>query len=483
MNLAQRSIRASAYNISGSLIQTGVAFARSVILLRLLNPDVFGVYRFTSSFIFWTAALPNFGMGGALVHHTHESEGEGALRIHFTLTLLFNIVWVVGLGGLGLLFIQDVQSKGVFMALLMSQFFVNLTQTARSSLVRKVAFRRIALLNTFATILAAVVVVFLAWKGYGVWSLVSSDLVRAGVLVMGLYIIRPVWRPRLGWAKESIQYFLSFGRRNFLNQPLLRSLDRLDDLWTGFFLGDEALGFYSRAYRLSSYPGNVFAAPLGSVASGTYAELKGHPKRLSQAFFRVNAFLIRIGFLLGGLLMLIAPEFIFIVAGEKWLPMVNTFRLMLIFTLLNPLKLTIAGLFTAVGKPEIVMKTRVVQLGVLVSALFAFGLPWGNEGVALAVDLMLLVGIVLLLWWAREYVRISIRSLFQAPLLSLIASMGVVWMVFFIDLGWPMWGIGMGKVLLFSVIYISVLYGFERGEILNLLPLVRKLTQSVFIVR
>ena len=64
MSIAQRSVHSSTYNIGSSLVQTAVAFARSIILLRLLDPEIFGTYRFVSSFIFWTAALPIFGMGG-----------------------------------------------------------------------------------------------------------------------------------------------------------------------------------------------------------------------------------------------------------------------------------------------------------------------------------------------------------------------------------------------------------------------------------
>jgi len=476
MNLAQRSVRSSAYNIGSSVFQTAIAFVRSIILLRLLPPEVFGTYRFMSSFIFWTAALPMFGMGGALVHHARESEGEGALRIHFTLTLLFNIVWAVVLGVFGLFIIQDAQNRWGFLIIIISRFLVNLTQTARSRLIRKVAFRRIAFLNMLASILAVLFVVFLAWKGYGIWSLVSSDLIQAATLVLGLYVISPVWQPRLGWAKETVQYFLDFGRRNFLNQPLLRTLDRLDDLWVGFFLGVEALGFYSRAYRLASYPGNILATPLGSVATGTYAELKDAPKRLSQAFFRINAFLVRTGFLIGGLLTLVAPEFIIIVAGENWLPMVNVFRLMLIFTLLNPLKQTIAGLFMAVGKPEIVTKTRLVQLGVLIIALFAFGFFWGIAGVALAVDLMVIVGVGIMFHKAGEYVRISVPKLFLKPVFTLIISISVAYSVsnYFGPYAsdWISAGI---KTLLFVGVYLGLLLALEYNDLPLLLLIFRRL--------
>ena len=65
---------------------------------------------------------------------------------------------------------------------------------------------------------------------------------------------------------------------------------------------------------------------------------------------------------MAGLLALIAPEFIYLVIGRQWLPMLDAFRLMLLFTLLDPIRGTLANLFIAVGKPEKVLWARLAQL-------------------------------------------------------------------------------------------------------------------------
>jgi O-antigen/teichoic acid export membrane protein len=57
---------------------------------------------------------------------------------------------------------------------------------------------------------------------------------------------------------------------------------------------------------------------------------------------------MRAGFLFSGVLVLVTPEFVRILLGDRWLPMVTAFRLMTIYALLDPLLLTAGNLLTAI---------------------------------------------------------------------------------------------------------------------------------------
>jgi O-antigen/teichoic acid export membrane protein len=242
--------------------------------------------------------------------------------------------------------------------------------------------------------------------------------------------------------------------------------DRIDDLWTGFYLGATSLGFYSRAYTFATYPRQILAAPTNTVAAGTYAELKGKRRLLSQAFFRINALLVRTGFFLAGILVLIAPEFIRIVLGEKWMPMLTVFRLMLVFTLLDPIKITVGYLFVAMGKPEQLLRVQVIQLTVLVGGVYLLGPSLDIVGVALAVDAMLVVGIAILLQQARKFVNYSLLWLFGAPSVALSFSLLAAYSVG----KWPAiidndWWIASAKAGVFALVFAATLIFLEWRRI------------------
>ena len=473
-DLARRSTVAVAWNMASGMSGMAVLFARSIILARLLPVETFGVYAGASALVVLTSVFATFGMGGAFLHRALETEDEErAATVHFTLKLLFTTAWAAVLIAFALLRTTGEQQTALIV-LTLATAGLEITQTPRLILVRRVVHRRLALLSFVDSLLSTLVAVGLALMGATLWALLATDLELMLVSIIGLYIWRPVWRPKFGWSRDVVRYYLNFGSRNFVSGALLLALDRVDDLWTLRYLGDTALGFYSRAYTFATYPRRILAGPVNQVAGGTYAELKSERKRLSQAFFRTNALLVRSGFLMGGLLALIAPELIAILLGDKWLPMLQAFRLMLVYTLLDPIKMTVADLFVAAGRPELVLRVRLAQLGVLLIGLFALGLRFGIAGVALAVDAMTVVGIVVLLHQARRYVDYSVRRLFLAPSLALAAGLAAGWLAMAL-LGTVFassWWTALIKTASFLLAYPAILFLLER-------PLIRSLLSSV----
>jgi O-antigen/teichoic acid export membrane protein len=150
--------------------------------------------------------------------------------------------------------------------------------------------------------------------------------------------------------------------------------------------------------------------------------------------------------------------------------MVTPFRLMLVFTLLDPIKNTIANLFTALGEPERVAKARGLQLAVLIAGLFTLGPLLRISGVALAVDVMLTVGIVTLLGWARIHVDISLKKLLFAPALALLLGISsYLGLDTLLDVGERDWLTGLVKIMAFSIIYGGTLLVFEYQQLLDML--------------
>ena len=475
-DLARRSTVAVAWNMASGMSGLVVLFARSIILARLLPVETFGVYAGASALVVLTSVFATFGMGGAFLHRAAETEDENrAASIHFTLKLMFTAAWAVVLIAFALLRTTGDQQTALIVITLATAG-LEITQTPRLILVRRVVHRRLALLQFADALLSTALAVGLALMGVTLWALLATDLSLMFVSIVGLFIWRPVWRPWFSWNREVVRYYLSFGSRNFGAGALLLALDRVDDLWTLRYLGDTALGYYSRAYTFATYPRRILAGPVNQVAGGTYAELKGERKRLSQAFFRTNALLVRSGFFLAGLLALIAPELIAILLGDKWLPMLQAFRLMLVYTLLDPIKMTVADLFVAVGRPELVFRVRLLQLGVMVVGLFALGTRFNIAGVALAVDTMVVVGITVLLWQARQYVDFSARRLFAVPMLALVLGLAAgAGVVALLTTPAP-WLSATLKTVLFVLAYGGVLALLERQTLtVMVLPAVRQL--------
>ncbi len=467
MNLLKRSVTSVGWNVGANSIKLAAFFVRTTLLLRWIpEPAIFGTYAAASAWIGVTIILSSFGMQGAFLHRAPETEDEDeAAAVHFTLKLVFTLVWAVLFIGGALLF-TDGALRFAMLFLAVTQGLGQLAQTPRLILIRRVVHRRLSILELVNAFLNVGLSLFLAYRGHKLTALLYPAAATTISTLLFLYVWRPVWRPRLSWSRSVVRYFLDFGRKNVVAAGLLRALNDVDDLFTNAALGEVALGFYSRAYRYATYPRQILAMPINMVAGGTYAELKGDRLRLSKAFFRVNSFLVRSGFLLAGALALIAPEFIRLGPGSAWLPMLDAFRLMLVFAMLDPIKLTLGHLFVAVGQPQRVVWIRAIQLIVLLVGLFLLGPRLGIVGVALAVDIMLFVGIGLLLWQARPFVDFSGLKMFLAPVAALIIALLGGWALVLAP-GMPDsdWVTAVAKLVVFSLLYSVILVIFERQSI------------------
>jgi O-antigen/teichoic acid export membrane protein len=176
-----------------------------------------------------------------------------------------------------------------------------------------------------------------------------------------------------------------------------------------------------------------------------------------------------------GILFLISPEFIRVLIGERWLPMLLAFRLMLPYTLFDPVKKTMANLFIAVGKPEITVKIRAIQLVVMVAGMYVLGNLMGIEGVALAVDIMMLVGIILILVRAKEYVDYSLKKFFLTPFIAMTVSLALGFAVdqlispYLNDIL-----SGLLEIVLFSSVFLGIYYLLDKEDLRKYIRMLKK---------
>jgi PST family polysaccharide transporter/lipopolysaccharide exporter len=252
-------------------------------------------------------------------------------------------------------------------------------------------------------------------------------------------------------------------------------LDRFDDFWAGTALGSVALGFYSKAYEFARYPRRVIANPVASVFFSTFAKLQDDRERLSKAFFRVCSLVIRAGFLFAGVFTLIVPEFIQLFLGDQWAPMAFTFRLMLVYTLFDPLLVLATKLTVAMGEPQALTKIKLFQILFFVPAVVILARFFGIDGVAVAADLMLLLGIVIIIPAVKRYVDFSLVRMLGYPILGIALALLITHLLqVHLPIDATVTAL-LSKSMVASVIYATVLTIFERKQLLSAAKLVLRL--------
>jgi O-antigen/teichoic acid export membrane protein len=411
----------------GITMITGLA--RSIIMARLLMPEDFGLVALAliiANLVWNTTAL---GIDSRLVQK--DRLDAIGLSTHLGLRVAFSIIaFLILLAALPLfkVFYPDRPDlSGAVLAYGGLNVLRAFNQTPYVLLKRRLAFRRVAVVDVASSAVMLIVAPYLAWAGWGFWSLVvGEDVTGTLVSTAGYWFFRRPMRLSFRFHRVIARDFVSFGKFVMVSQQLRYVLDRFDDFWAGTALGEAALGYYSKAYEFAIYPRRMISAPLQDIFFSSYSRLQHDRLNLSRAFFRANGYVVRAGFLFSSFLFLVAPEFVQYVLGEKWLPMLSAFRLMIVYCLFDPLLLTAGNLLTACGAPQKVTRIRIVQIVVFIPSVIVGAALWQINGIAVAADVMLLVGLLGVFRMTRPYVNISTRKLFAAPLLALAAGGGFV---------------------------------------------------------
>jgi len=139
---------------------------------------------------------------------------------------------------------------------------------------------------------------------------------------------------------------------------------------------------------------------------------------------------------------------------------------MLPYAMLEPVKQTMANVFVSVGKPGMVVKIRALQLAIMIACLYLFGNLYGKEGVAIAVDVTAIVGIILILVNVKKYVTYSLKKMFVVPGAALVMGILAGYAVdHYLLAGISDIFSALIKGTIFSVLYIFILYILSREEL------------------
>lgn len=468
-HIAKRAFSGSVYSVAASLVTLTLGFVRITLMLRLLLPAHFGVTTLALFYLNLVSQLRSFGLDNAFIHRRREETDDAVHATFVTLQMSLVLGGIVALLAL-IPLLQRIYPQmpllgGVLLAFTGMSFFKGFNTVQMAVLRKRMAFRAISLVDVASSVVMTVVGPLLAWQGFGVWSIVAEMFSGVFVRTLLIWLFYRQWRPRLGWDKEIARWFWRYGRSVWSAGNLTFIVDRFDDFWIGSTLGSTPLGFYSRAYEYARYPRKVIANPILSVFFPAFATLQDDPVRLARAFFRAASLMVRTGILFSLLLILAAPEFIELLLTARWLPMLLTFQLMIVYTLCDPLSVSARNLLMAVGQPQVVMRIQLVQTVVFIPAVMLFSRLGGIAGVALAADIMILIGAVLLFRYTHRVIDYSARALWLWPLVGLVATavpilaLTPVWRLL------PLWGALIVKSALITILYVSFLWLTERQQL------------------
>lgn len=259
-----------------------------------------------------------------------------------------------------------------------------------------------ALSNVMQGIFSNIVLAVLALLGMGVWAAVFSMLTFYLVGVVVVYIYHP-WRPPKTLKLERWQEILGFGSKLLGVDMLGRIRLNLDYLLVGRFIGVEALGLYFFAFNAGL---GISQSVINAFTVALYPHLclvRDEKDKLKRQFFDSLKTIALTMIPLVVLQSSLAPFYVPIVFGEKWVPAIPVLILICLSALPLTLAFAISQLLQAVNKTHLDLYWNVI-FTILFFLVLLVAVHQGVLAVAWAVLITQGVAIPIFAIWAVRQV-------------------------------------------------------------------------------
>ena len=415
--LTHRTIGSIAWSSFGTAGQTITNILVAFILARLLTPVDFGIISAALIVIGFCKIFASLGVGSAIIREPSVSEIQ--LRTGFTISTM------LGLGLATLFFLISpalaalFQLEGLAPVLrALSPIFImdGLATIAASSLQRDLQFRTLGLIQTLSNAFGyGLVGIVLAFLGFGMWSLVVAQLMQTLIEDALTLLAKPhPKRPALNL--KELQKLVGFG--SGMTATKLANFVALqgDNFVVGRWLGAEALGLYSRAYRFMAWPANIYGDAVQTVLFPVMSQVQNDMDRLATAYRRGISLMALVLMPLSVLSILLAPELVQGLLGPKWTGVIAPFQILSVGLFFRVAYKLTGSVANAVGAVYDHAWRKTLYAGLVVAAAFV-GKQFGIAGVALGVTCTIMVQTLLMfsLGSRRRYLTWKGVSLALAP--------------------------------------------------------------------
>ena len=226
--------------------------ARVMILTRFLAKSDFGIVSITNMVIALCATFTDLGFASVIMYKQNFSDKEFS-SLYWMQLIVFLLIYgvIVALSPIVASFYDEPVLSTILPIAALSVVFQAIGKLYESVLQKQYRFKLLAFRNIVSNIVSLILSVILAWKGFGVYSLVYSTLsqmiiINAWNFFTGIKIQRPKF---ILDVKGSIP-LVKIG----IYQTGTRILDffsyKFDVMIIGKLLGTEALGIYDLAKEL-----------------------------------------------------------------------------------------------------------------------------------------------------------------------------------------------------------------------------------------
>ncbi|MDA9830238.1 lipopolysaccharide biosynthesis protein [Akkermansiaceae bacterium] len=424
--LGQQATTGALWSFLRSGGQQIIRFAVTVVMARLLAPEVFGLVAMLEVFLIVAEKFIYAGFGGALIQKKEVSQTDESTLFWYNLTvaiaaygaLFLAAPWIAA-------FYDQVELKDILRVAALGLIIGGVNVVHGVRFTRRMNFKIPTIADLCGTVAMGVSGITFALMGHGVWSLVWSNLVRRSTSCVILWLVAK-WRPTLDFSRSSMKQIAGYGSPILIASLIDGFCSNLHTVFIGKAYAAADLGFFNRGKAVQSIAVQTSTKPLLSVLFPSFSKLQDNRERLGNAYLKT---LRLISFVLSPILFAIAASadpLVEIVYGDRWLPSAPYLFWLACFGVWLPLTAAGFSIYKSLGKGLHFLQMSLVRHGLVVGGM-AFGLSFGIRGLIIGMGMGQLLVFLWLSWNLKKDLGLEPHQGLQSVIPSLsIALLGLI---------------------------------------------------------
>lgn len=411
-----------------------VAFVVSIILARMLDPSSYGVIAIVNIFIALADVFVSSGLGTALIQKKDADELDFSSVFYVGMavaTLMVGIVYFTA-PVIASVYEMDVLSPALRLMSL-GLIISAITNIQHAYVSKKMLFRMFFFSTIWATVISAIVGIFMAYNGFGIWALAAQYLTNKIVTAVVLFFtVR--WKPKLMFSFNRVKGLFSYGWKLLISELINTGYLELRSLVIGFKYTSDDLAYYNKGKSFPQLFVSTINSSLQSVLFPAMSNLqndKSKIKEIARKSIQLNSYIVS-PIVVG--LAIVAEPMIDVLLTDKWLSCVQYLQLYCLFYMFMPVQSACLQVIKALGHSNTYLKLEILKKTVGIAVLL-ITIPYGVFAIALGAVasniFAALINIIpvkrLLDYSYREQISDFLNGII--PLIGMVAFCSLVWLL------------------------------------------------------
>ncbi len=451
-----------------------VSFIVSIVLARILDPEVFGTVALMVVFTTILNVFVDSGLGNALI------QKKDADQLDFSTVFYTNISFCTVLY-IGMFFASpyiagfyDDPSMTPMLRVLCLTVLISGVKNVQMAYVSKhMIFKKFFFSTLGGTIGAAVLGIAMALNGFGAWAIIAQQVFNTAVDTSILWITVK-WRPSREFSFERLKGLFSFGWKLLVSALIDTVYTNLRQLIIGKFYQKNELAFYNQGEKFPNVIVTNINNSIDSVLLPVMSKEQDDVlavKRMARRSIKTSTYVMT-PLMIG--LFVTAPNIVQLVLTEKWMGCVFFLRAFCISYMLYPIHTANLNAIKAIGRSDIFLKLEIIKKIVGLIILF-ISMFFGVKAMVLSQLGVSFFSMAVNAWPNRKLLKYSYKEQLMDLVANMLCAVGMGIAVALLDL-LPLYYVIrlILQILIGALLYIGLSYFSKNETFFYLLDIIRK---------